>query len=119
MKNLSRAEDYARLLASVGINSCAVNNVNANTRIITTEFLPQLQRLSQVLSRWAVRLVLAIDFSSPEKVGRLDTYDPLDPKVIDFWDKKTDEIYRYVPDMLGYVLKAGAEGRAGPAKYNR
>src|SRR5260221_8393073 len=29
---LTRAGEYARLLASVGINGCAVNNVNSNPR---------------------------------------------------------------------------------------
>src|ERR1700680_1759915 len=31
--DLSRVADYARLLASVGINGCAINNVNADPRI--------------------------------------------------------------------------------------
>lgn len=119
LTNLSRAEDYARLLASLGLNGCAVNNVNAKTRTITSEFMPQLERLAKVLSRWSVRMILSIDFASPQSIGRLNTYDPLDPKVIDFWNNKTNEIYKYVPDLMGYLLKAGAEGRAGPAKYNR
>ena len=32
--DLSRARDYARLLASVGINGCAINNVNADPRVL-------------------------------------------------------------------------------------
>ncbi|MBV9613373.1 MAG: glucosiduronase, partial [Acidobacteriaceae bacterium] len=42
VSDLSRASDYARLLASIGINGCTVNNVNADPRVITPEFLPQL-----------------------------------------------------------------------------
>ena len=34
--------DYARLLASLGINACAINNVNANPRVLTAAFLPQV-----------------------------------------------------------------------------
>src|SRR5208282_4676462 len=33
-EDLSRAGEYARLLASVGINSCAINNVNANPQLL-------------------------------------------------------------------------------------
>lgn len=117
--DLTRAEAYARLLASVGVNGCAVNNVNANTRVIESEFLPQLKGLADVLRRWAVRVVLSVDFGSPQSVGGLTTYDPLDSKVIEFWTNKTKEIYKYVPDLAGYVLKADAEGRPGPSKYHR
>ena len=42
--DLTRASDYARLLASVGINGCVVNNVNANPRVLAPDFLPQLER---------------------------------------------------------------------------
>ena len=30
MRDLSRVQDYARLMASVGINGCSINNVNAD-----------------------------------------------------------------------------------------
>jgi len=111
--NLSRANDYARLLASIGINGCTVNNVNANTRVITTEFLPQLKQLAEVFRRWAIRISISIDFASPQLVGGLQTYDPLNKDVIEFWMNKTNEIYSYVPDFAGFVLKADAEGRPG------
>src|SRR5208283_4709124 len=32
--DLTRASEYARLLASVGINGCAINNVNADPRLL-------------------------------------------------------------------------------------
>ena len=64
--DLTRASDYARLLASIGINGCTVNNVNANPRVITTEFLPQLARIADAFRPWGVRLSVAVDFSSPK-----------------------------------------------------
>jgi len=118
VSNLSRVNDYARLLASLGINGCTVNNVNSNTRIIETEFLPQLKRLAQVFSRWGVRISISIDFSSPKIFG-LQTFDPLNSEVINWWKNKTNEIYSYVPDLAGYLLKADSEGRKGPSLYNR
>ncbi|HEY6987505.1 MAG TPA: alpha-glucuronidase family glycosyl hydrolase, partial [Bryobacteraceae bacterium] len=119
LADLHRAGDYARLLASVGINGCTVNNVNANVRVITPEFLPQLARLADAFRPWGVRLSIAVDFSSPKQVGHLDTFDPLDPKVAEWWKQKADEIYREVPDLAGFLLKADSEGRVGPSTYGR
>ena len=76
--DLTRAGEYARLLASVGVNGCAVNNVNANPRAIAHDFVPQLARLADAFRPWGVSLAVSIDFSSPMKIGGLDTFDPLD-----------------------------------------
>ncbi len=117
--DLSAVRDYARLLASLGINGCAINNVNANPRLITTEFLPQLARIAEAFRPWGVRVAVSIDFSSPRRIGGLDTFDPLDPRVAAWWKNKVDEIYQAVPDLAGFVLKADSEGRLGPSAYGR
>lgn len=117
--DLTRAGDYARLLASVGINGCAINNVNANPRVLEDDFLPQLARVADVFRPWGVRLSIAVDVSSPKVIGGLDTFDPLDPRVVDWWRTKFDAIYRLIPDFAGVVVKADSEGRAGPASYGR
>jgi alpha-glucuronidase len=49
----------------------------------------------------------------------LKTADPLDPQVADWWKKKTEEIYRYVPDFGGFLVKANSEGQPGPQNYGR
>src|SRR6185369_6279531 len=116
---LSRVREYARLLASVGVNGCAVNNVNANPTVITREFVPQLARLAEAFRLWGVSLAVSIDFSSPMKVGGLETFDPLDPRVSAFWKERVDDIYRAIPDFGGFVLKADSEGRLGPSAYGR
>jgi alpha-glucuronidase len=117
--DLTRVSDYARLLASVGVNGCAVNNVNANPRAITRDFVPQLARLADAFRPWGVALAVSIDFSSPMKIGGLDTFDPLDPRVAAFWKDRVDDIYRAIPDFGGFVLKADSEGRLGPSAYGR
>jgi len=117
--DLSRARDYARLLASLCVNGCTVNNVNANPLVITTEFLPQLARLAEVFRPWGVKLAVSIDFSSPRRIGGLDTFDPLDARVAQWWKDKVDEIYRVIPDLGGFVIKADSEGRLGPSAYGR
>ena len=52
-------------------------------------------------------------------IGGLDTFDPLDPRVAEWWRKKVDQIYREIPDFGGFVVKADSEGRSGPSAYGR
>jgi alpha-glucuronidase len=117
--DLSRVNDYGRMLASLGINGASINNVNVNPRILAPDFLPQIVRIANTLRPWGVRTVLSVDFGSPQKIGGPDTFDPLDPKVIAWWTAKTDEIYRAVPDLGGFIIKADSEGRVGPSVYGR
>ena len=117
--DLTRAGEYARLLASIGINGCSVSNVNANARLLTPEFLPQLARIAAAVRPWGVRMVISVDLGSPRTIGGLDTFDPLDQRVIAFWKTKVDELYQAVPDLGGLVLKADSEGRVGPSAYGR
>lgn len=117
--DLSPVTDYARLLASLGINGASINNVNVNPRILATDFLPEIVRIADVMRPWGVQVALSVDFGSPQKVGGLDTFDPLDPKVIAWWQAKTDEVYKAVPDLAGFIIKADSEGRVGPSAYGR
>jgi alpha-glucuronidase len=115
--DLTRAGDYARLLASLGINGCTVNNVNADPSFLEPDMIRQLARIDNVFHPWGVRLSLAINLSSPQSIGGLDTYDPRDPQVAAWWRAKVDEIYAAIPDFGGFVLKADSEGEPGPSKY--
>ena len=117
--DLARVNDYGRMLASLGINGTSINNVNVNPRILAPDFLPEIVRIANTLRPWGVRTILSVDFGSPQKIGGLDTFDPLDPKVIAWWKAKTDEIYRAVPDLGGFIIKADSEGRVGPSAYGR
>jgi alpha-glucuronidase len=117
--DLTRASEYARLLASVGINGCNVNNVNANLHVLDSDFIPQLARIAEAFRPWGVRMGVSVDMSMPKTVGGLDTFDPLDPRVEEWWQKKFDEVYRAIPDLGGVVVKADSEGRLGPSVYGR
>jgi len=117
--DLSRAAAYARLLSSIGINGCAVNNVNADLGLLKPENLKELARIADVFRPYGVKLSLSIDMSSPLVLGGLKTFDPLDPQVAEWWKTKIDEIYRTIPDFGGVVIKADAEGRPGPSQYGR
>ena len=117
--DLTRAAEYARLLASIGIDGCTVNNVNANPHVLDDSFLPQLARIADAFRPWGVKLSISVDFSSPKVIGGLDTFDPVDARVADWWSKRVDAIYREIPDFAGFVVKADSEGQLGPATYNR
>jgi alpha-glucuronidase len=117
--DLTRAGKYARLLASVGINGCTINNVNADPRVLEGDFISQIARIADVFRPWGVRLSLSVDVSTPKVSGELDTFDPIDPRVAAWWREKIGEIYRKIPDFGGLVVKADSEGRAGPATYGR
>ncbi len=117
--DLSRVRDYARMLASLGINACSINNVNANPRAIASDFLPEIAHIAEIFRGWGIRIALSVDFGSPKRVGNLETFDPANPEVAAWWRSKIDEIYRAVPDLAGVVMKADSEGRVGPSAYGR
>lgn len=118
-EDLTRAGEYARLLASIGINGCTVNNVNADLGMLDDGMIAQVSRIAEVFRPWGVQLSMSVDLSSPKVVGGLDTFDPLDPRVAAWWRKKVDEIYTKIPDFGGFVVKADSEGRVGPSTYGR
>jgi alpha-glucuronidase len=118
-RDLTRAGDYARLLASIGINGCTINNVNADPKVLEGSFLPQLARIADRFRPWGIRISISVNLSSPKVIGGLDTFDPLDPRVEDWWRKKIDDIYRLIPDFGGFVVKADSEGQLGPSTYGR
>jgi alpha-glucuronidase len=117
--DLTRAGQYARLLASIGINGCTIHNVNAAPGVLEASFIAQVSRVANVFRPWGVQLSLSVDLSSPKIIGGLDSFDPLDPQVAEWWRKKVDEIYRNIPDFGGLVVKADSEGRLGPSAYRR
>ncbi len=117
--DLTRVSQYGRLLASVGINGVTVNNVNSDLRTLQPEMIHEFARIADALRPWGVRMSLSVDLSSPQVVGHLKTFDPMDPTVAVWWQKKVNEIYQAIPDFAGFVIKADSEGRVGPSKYHR
>jgi alpha-glucuronidase len=118
-QDMTAVSDYGRLLASLGIGACAINNVNANPRVLAPDFVSDLERIAAALRPWGVKVALSVDFGSPQSVGGLPTFDPIDPSVARWWAESVDRLYAAVPDLAGFVLKADSEGRVGPSKYGR
>jgi len=125
-----RHRDYAKANASIGINGTVVNNVNANPIFLTADYIAKLKALADVFRPYGIRLFISIRFSSPLKpesrrfsrrggIGSLETADPLDPDVRQWWKEKVKEVYNSIPDFGGFLVKANSEGMPGPQDYNR
>ncbi|HET8524479.1 MAG TPA: alpha-glucuronidase family glycosyl hydrolase [Thermomicrobiales bacterium] len=119
-----RYTDYARLLASVGINATVINNVNASPEFLDSSMMPGYASLAGIFRQWGITLYLSVNFASPIDLTVTDltpitTADPLDQRVQEWWTKKIGEIYRAVPDFGGFLVKANSEGEPGPLTYNR
>lgn len=114
-----RYTDYARANASIGINGTVLNNVNANALSLTPMYLEKAAALAGVFRPYGIRVYLSARFSAPIEIGGLKTADPLDPQVQRWWRDKADEIYRYIPDFGGFLVKANSEGQPGPQDYGR
>ena len=111
--------DYARANASIGINGTVVTNVNANSLIFRKDYLEKAAALADVFRPYGIRLYLTARFSSPIELAGLDTADPLEPKVRQWWQDKVEEIYQLIPDFGGFLVKANSEGQPGPQNYDR
>ncbi|MEJ2647008.1 MAG: alpha-glucuronidase family glycosyl hydrolase [Sedimentisphaerales bacterium] len=121
----TRYADYARANASIGINGSVLNNVNANAIFFSTEYLKKVAKLADVFRPYGIKVYLSVRYSLPTQmatengIGPLRTADPLDPTVQEWWKDKAQEIYKYIPDFGGFLVKANSEGQPGPQDYNR
>ncbi|MGY0021686.1 alpha-glucuronidase family glycosyl hydrolase [Streptomyces sp. YJ-C3] len=114
-----RYTDYARVLASLGINGAVINNVNTPAEYLAEPFLTKLSALAGVLRRYGVTLYVTANFAAPIDLDGLDTADPFDQKVRDWWTKKAKEIHDKIEGFGGFLVKANSEGRPGPLDYGR
>lgn len=116
-----RLRQLARLLASAGLNVICLNNVNVRDpahMLIEEDWLPEVARIAAIFRAFGVRLMLSIDFTQPMRHG-VPTADPLDARVAAWWEKQAKIVYRYIPDLAGFLVKADSEHRPGPFTYGR
>jgi alpha-glucuronidase len=121
-RDLRRVTDYARLLASVGVNAVSLNNVNvtrAATRLLTPDHLPGLARLAEVFRRFGIKLFISVSFDSPVALSSVRSADPLDEEAAAWWRRQVAVVYEHIPDLGGFVVKADSESRPGPHVYGR
>jgi alpha-glucuronidase len=112
-----RYHDYARACASVGINGTCLNNVNAQAKSLTTEYLVKTAALAEIFRPYGLRVYLSPVFSAPIQLGDLAIADPRAPQVVTWWQNKVAEIYTLIPDFGGFQVKANSEGQPGPQDY--
>lgn len=114
-----RYTDYARANASLGINGTVVTNVNANALIFRPDYLEKVAALADIFRPYGIKIYLTARFSAPIDQGGLETADPLNEDVQNWWKEKVTEIYQLIPDFGGFLVKANSEGQPGPQNYDR
>ncbi len=114
-----RYTDYARANASIGINATVLTNVNAKAIVLTPMYLEKVAAIANVLRPYGIHVFLTARFTAPMEIGELKTADPMDAEVQAWWRDKVEEIYRYIPDFGGFLVKANSEGQPGPQDYGR
>ena len=72
-----------------------------------------------MLRPYGIRVYLSVLWAAPKVIGGLNTSDPLDPQVKQWWAARTEEIYKTIPDFGGFLVKANSEGEPGPQDYGR
>src|SRR5690606_6068502 len=92
---------------------------NASPEILTPEYLSKVAALADVFRPYGIRVFLSVNFASPKVLGGLETADPLDARVREWWDDKAAVIYRMIPDFGGFLVKANSEGQPGPQDFGR
>lgn len=125
-----RYDDYARYLASVGINSISLSNVNScykmNQQLLNSTNIEKAAVLGKIFQRYGIATFLVPCFDSPMLVDKLNTSDPFDPHVVSWWKSivlKLRLAFRSVGNknqnggFIGFLFKADSEGM--PGKYLR
>ncbi|KAF2959038.1 alpha-glucuronidase [Thermotoga sp. Ku-13t] len=118
-----RIRDYARLLASIGINGVVLNNVNVRNEAVKLiddeKYLRKLSSLADLFRDYGIKIYLSVNFASPMILGGLETADPLDRRVRDWWKNQAKKIYSFIPDFGGFLVKADSEFNPGPHFFGR
>ena len=117
-----RTVDYARILCSAGYNGVVINNVNvkdAACDLINERFIHKVKELSDVFSSYGIKMYMSLNYAASLEDPDVNSADPLDEKVISWWNKKMEYIYSIIPSFPGFLVKADSEGRPGPFTYGR
>jgi alpha-glucuronidase len=110
---------YARANASVGINGAVLNNVNANPKVLTSDYIHRFAEFANLLRPYNIKVYMSVNFSSPSILGGLKNSDPMRQEVREWWKKKVEEIYAEIPDFGGFLVKANSEGQPGPQNFGQ
>lgn len=117
-----RTRDYARLMASIGMNGIVINNVNVKqcaSYLITDRYFDKVAQMAELFAEYGLTFYLSLNYASPIEIGGLSSADPFDEEVIAWWKEKMAEVFAKIPNLGGFLVKADSEGRPGPFTYGR
>lgn len=80
-------------------------NVHQTESRLLTEFLPDVAKLAAIFRSYGIKLFLSINYASTMEIGGLETADPLDPNVRDWWRMAASAVYEAVPDFGDFWSK--------------
>jgi alpha-glucuronidase len=102
--DLDRVREYARLLASIGVNAISLNDPDAGPRIIKPRGREELAKLEAVLRPWGIRLFIALNSTSPPATVGDDERGA--------WESRVAAVYKDLPNLGGFVIDADWAGSA-------
>ncbi|GAA2337307.1 hypothetical protein GCM10009854_11770 [Saccharopolyspora halophila] len=120
---LDRYIVMARALASVGITGITINNVNAEAKYLTPEYIEQEAALADALRPYGIELALSIRYDAPtdERFApdtlTEDQLDPTRQPFRDWWHRHARQVKQAIPDLQGFTVKANSEGEPGPQDF--
>lgn len=118
----NRTEYYARLISAVGINAVVINNVNVKneaTNFIKQPYLSPLAQMADIFAKYGIKMFLSVNFAAGIEMGELQTADPLEESVANWWQAKCKILFETIGNFGGFLVKADSEGRPGPFTYGR
>ena len=114
-----RIRHYGELCASIGLNGAVLNNVNSNPKMLDAEHIARVAQIADILREYGIRTYVSIKWDTPIALDGIQSGDPLNPSVRNWWKNKAAEIYKAIPDFGGFLVKANSEGQTGPQDYGR
>jgi alpha-glucuronidase len=112
-----RLTEFVRINASIGINGICLGIIPKDGW--NPAYYTRIKELADFFRPYHFKIYMQADFAAPKVSGGLNTYDPLNPAVQQWWKDRMCEFYSYVPDFGGLVIKANSEGTKGPFDYGR
>lgn len=126
MAKLSKRDTiYCRLMASMGMNAIVINNVNTKTqksdgwKLLQSKKIDNLIPFTSLLHSYGLKTYISINFASPILIGGLETADPLNKDVANWWKDKAKECFTKLTGFGGFLIKADSEEEPGPITYGR
>jgi alpha-glucuronidase len=98
--------------------STTFKRIRIQTAITTAILSVGSNRPGPIFERFAITPFWSICFAAPTVFSNI-TADPLNEATQQWWHAKANELYRQLPSLGGFLVKADSEGNTGPMQFNR